>query len=92
MLVDLVFIGFLTLLFPGLIGMTVVLAYKHLTAADKRANSRNTQLLDNERANIENRNLELQISKSAIELELVKRTQIESGKKKVDIPMLPWDS
>lgn len=80
MLVDLAFIGFLIMLFPGIIGMTVLLAYKHLTASDKRANSRNMQLLDNERENIMNRRLELEISKSAVELEISKRLQLEAGK------------
>ena len=80
MLSELLFDLFLILLFPGVIGMGVVLAYRAFTASDKRANLRNSQLLDNERANIENRRLELEITKSGIELELVRRQQLGSGK------------
>jgi hypothetical protein len=80
MISELMFDLFLILLFPGVIGMGVVLAYRAFTASDKRANLRNAQLLDNERANIENRNLELQIQKSALELKAMERQRLGSGK------------
>jgi len=66
MIADLMLGILLILLFPGCIGTAIVLGYKAFTASDKRANFRNTQLLDNERMNIENRKLELEIMKEEL--------------------------
>jgi hypothetical protein len=76
MIVELLTIGLLLCIFvvvPIVLGSMVI---RRLNESDKRANSRNRELIDIQRMDQENRNLELQIRKAEVDLV---RERLERG-------------